>query len=67
MSIECYYSACPFHDIHSDPDSGPYCNRLGEDKLLQCFLDTVNRDKDREQIIDHFEEVRHAEIKLIQI
>lgn len=23
--IECYYDACPKHEVNCDPDSGPFC------------------------------------------
>lgn len=25
MTTECYYSACPHHSIHDEPDEGPFC------------------------------------------
>lgn len=25
MTIECYYSQCPKHSTHTDPDEGPFC------------------------------------------
>jgi hypothetical protein len=28
MTIECYYSACPNHEVHDGtPDCGPFCNQ----------------------------------------
>ncbi len=25
MTTECYYSACPHHSVHDEPDEGPFC------------------------------------------
>lgn len=25
MTIECYYSQCQHHGVHTDPDEGPFC------------------------------------------
>lgn len=27
MIIECYYSRCPHHDCHEEPDDGPFCRQ----------------------------------------
>ena len=42
MTIECHYSRCPHHGVHTDPDDGPFCYQrecLQPDSVLEAFAD----------------------------
>ena len=53
MTIECYYSACPFHSINHEIDQGPFCFEE-ECRVNHAYLKTIEKQRpDRDHNCEH--------------